>query len=53
MGCLRCRIHASLVEAVLLMISKKAATQFSLMISDPIGAVCGVKSMIRPWTQFR
>ena len=31
--CLRCRIHASPVEAVSLMISDSAATEFSLKIS--------------------
>jgi hypothetical protein len=33
MGSLRCRIHASPVEAFSLMISDSAATQFLLMIS--------------------
>jgi hypothetical protein len=32
MGCLLCLIHASPVEAVLLMISDSAATEFLLMI---------------------
>jgi len=41
MGSLRCRIHASLVEAV------------SLKISKDGGAVCAVESMGHPWKHFR
>ena len=40
-GCLCCRIHASPVEAV------------SLMISESPGAVCAVESMRHPWKLFR
>jgi hypothetical protein len=39
-GCLRCRIHASPVEAV------------SLMISEPLGAVRAVESMCHQSKQF-
>jgi len=35
-ACMRCRIHASPVEAGWLMISESVATQFSLIISEPI-----------------
>ena len=34
------------------LIFESAATQFSLMISKSIWAVCTVKSMRRPWKQF-
>jgi len=37
---------------VLLMISESVATQFSLMIFDPSGVTCAVKSMRHPWKQF-
>jgi len=40
-GCLRCRIHASLVEAV------------SVVISEAGGAVCAVESMRHQWKEFR
>jgi len=39
-GCLRCRIHASPVAAV------------SLMISKPTWAICAVESMRHSWKQF-
>jgi hypothetical protein len=38
--CLRCRIHASPVEAV------------SLMISESLGAVCALESKPHPWKYF-
>jgi len=41
MSCLRCRIHASPVEAL------------SVMISEAAGAVCAVESMRHQWKQFR
>jgi len=41
MGSLRCRIHASRVEAV------------ALRISEGGGAVCAVESMCHPWKHFR
>jgi CMP-N-acetylneuraminic acid synthetase len=41
MGCLRCRILASPVEAV------------SLKISEAAGVVSAVESMRHPWKQFR
>jgi len=40
MGSLRCRIHASYVEAV------------SLMISESLRGVCTVESRRHPWEQF-
>jgi len=52
MGCLLCLIHASHVEAVSLTISDSAATQFLLMISEPTGALCAVKSKRHSWKQF-
>jgi len=52
-GCLRCRIHASPVEAVLLMISESGVNQFSMMIFESAGAVCAVESMRHPMKQFR
>jgi hypothetical protein len=52
-GCWRCRIHASPMEAVSLRISKSTTTQFSLIISESIGAVGAVKSMRHHWKQFR
>ena len=52
-GLLRCRIHASSVEAVSLRISKSTVTQFSLIISESTGVVCAVESMCHPWKQFR
>jgi len=41
MGCLRCRINASPVEAV------------SLKMSEAAGVVCAVESRRHPWKQFR
>jgi hypothetical protein len=51
-GCLGCRIHSSPVEAVSLMYSGSAATQFSNMIFDPKRAVGAVESMRHLWKQF-
>jgi hypothetical protein len=51
-GSLRCEINASPLEAVLLMISRMIATQFSLMILESTGVVCAVESMCHPWKQF-
>jgi len=53
MGSLLCLIHASPVEAVSLMISDFAATEFLLMISNPTWALCAVESMLHSWKQFR
>ena len=41
------------MEAVSLRISKSTTTQFSLIISESIGAVGAVKSMRHHWKQFR
>ena len=64
-GSLRYQMHASPVEAVLLMISAALGAvcavesirhqwkQFSLMISEPTMALCALESMRHPWKQFR
>jgi len=51
-GFLRCRIHASPVEAVSLRISKSTATRFLLIIYESTRAICAVESMRHPWKQF-
>jgi hypothetical protein len=40
------------VEAVLVMISDTATSQFSMMISEPTGAVCTFEFMRQPWKHF-
>jgi hypothetical protein len=52
-GCLLCRIHASLVEALSLMIFESTMTQYSVMIFEPTRAICAVESTSQPWKQFR
>jgi hypothetical protein len=52
-GCLLCRIHASPVEALLLMIFESTMTQYSVMIFEPTRAICAVESTSQPWKQFR
>jgi len=48
-GCVRCRIHVSPSEAVSLMISESAATEFSVTISNSTRVVCAVKSTRYLW----
>jgi hypothetical protein len=48
-----CRIDLSPVEAASLMFSESATTQFSIMVSESVRAVCAVESMRHPWKQFR
>jgi hypothetical protein len=52
MGCLRCRILASPVEAVSLKISEAAVESVSLKFSEAARAVCAVECMRHPWKQF-
>jgi hypothetical protein len=52
-GGVRWRIHASVLEAVSVTISESVTTQFSLIVSDAIRAVCANESMRQLWTQFR
>jgi len=52
MSCLRCLLHASALQALSVIISELAASQFSLMISEPTGAVCADESMHHPRNQF-
>jgi hypothetical protein len=47
-GCRRRRIYVSPVEAVLLMISESAATEFSVVIFEPTRAVGAVESSRQP-----
>jgi hypothetical protein len=53
MGCLRCRILASPVEAVSLKISEVVVESVSLKISEAPWAVCAVESLRHKWKQFR
>jgi hypothetical protein len=50
---MRYQIHFSTMEAVSLMFSGSAVTQFSVMIFDATRAVCDVESISHPWKQFR
>jgi hypothetical protein len=45
------RIHASVVEAVSLMVSESAATQLSVMISKSKRIVCADESRLQLWRQ--
>jgi len=47
-----CAVHASAVQAVSVKISDSVASQFSMMISEPTGAVCTLESMRQPWKHF-
>ena len=49
---MRCRLHVSAVEEVSSKISELVKTEFSLMISEPTGAVCAVDSTCQLWKQF-
>ena len=49
---MRCRLLVSAVEAVSLIISDSAESQFSLMISEPTGVVCAVESTRQLWKRF-
>jgi hypothetical protein len=53
MGCLRCQILASPVEAVSLKISEVAVESVSLKIYEAAQAVCVVEYMRHKWKQFR
>ena len=50
---MRGRIQASIGEAVSLMVSESAATQFSLTILESTGTLCADESMRQLWKQCR
>jgi len=52
-GSVPCRIQASALQAVLVMISESAVTQFSLNIFEWTGVVCTVESKHQLCKQFR
>jgi len=49
----RTRIQASAGEAISLMVSESAATQFSLAISESTRTLCPDESMHQLWKQCR
>jgi hypothetical protein len=51
-GCGRCRIHASALQAVSVMISKSAATQLSLTISECTGVCALTSPCVSSWSSF-
>ena len=52
-GCKRWQIHASPLEGFSVMISKAAATKFSMTISESTGAMCAEQSTYHLWKRFR